>query len=338
MIFQTDVLIKTLLEQSLADLKKNMWLMDYILWDFTHSPFLRAPYGQKQVDAAKEFFQNNNINIFHQFVKDKEKFPCIILTLGTSSESQEYRTMGDVGTETIGLQPSYVGQKIPYVVSPFVPTGFEVSTGTITAPPGVDITEVSAGMIVLNPLTGDGTPVLSINGQDILIQAGLELDSSTLAVVPQFRYFQTRLGRSFFQETWNITCATNDPQTLLWLHSVVVFTMLRYREFMEHNGVLEITNFSSTDMFNPEFSNAGGEEIYCRQITISNKVLQTWPRDLHRKIETILVRDVNAEAISSLDPKGYVGGIRIYSNNTTPPLQQNDSTWYTEEFPEDDNE
>ena len=95
-----------------------------------------------------------------------------------------------------------------------------------------------------------------------------------LGVVPQYRYFQTRLGRSFFQENWNITCATNDAQTLLWLHTIVMFLVFSYREFMEHNGILEITNLSSTDIFNADFSNAEGEEIYCRQITISNKVEQ----------------------------------------------------------------
>ena len=337
MIFQTDALIKTLLEESLNDLKKNSWLIDYILWDFTHSPFLRGPYGQKQVDAAKEFFKNNNINIFHQFVKDKEKFPCIILTLGTSTETQEYRTMGDVGSETVTLMPSLTGQKIPYVVQPFTPAGFEPSTGTVEVPEGIDISAVSAGMVLLDPTSGDGTPVLSINGQNIIIQAGLELDSTQLGVVPQYRYFQTRMGRSFFQETWNITCATNDPQSLLWLHSVVVFTMLRYREFMEHNGILEVTNFSSTDMFTPEFSNAGGEEIYCRQVTVTNKVLQTWPRDLHRKIESVLLRDSNPGAVTLSDPEGYTGGIKIVSNLTTPPLQQNDSNWFTVS-PEDENE
>lgn len=329
MIFQTDVYLKTLLEENLSQIKQNPWLINHILWDFTHSQFLKTKYGQKQVNAAIEWFETNNINIFHQFVKDKEKFPLIAITLGSSTEVQELRTLGDVSQHTIGLAPTEVGQKIPYVLAPFIPTSFNASTGVVGVPVGLDVAPVSPGMVLLNPVTGTGTPVLKINGQNIYIQPNLQLDASQLGVVPQFRYFQTRMGRSFFQETWNLTCATNDPQTLLWLHSIVVFGLLRYREFMEHNGILEITNFSSTDIFNADFSNAEGEEIYCRQITITNKVEQTWPRDLHKKIESVLTRDVNPAAVTSTDPSGFVGGIRIVSNLETPPSHQNDQDWYT---------
>lgn len=329
MIFQTDALLKVLIEENLEQIKMNPWLIDQILWDFTHSPFLKTPFGEKQVKACKEWYETNGINVLLQFVKDKLKFPAVVITLGTSTESQEHRTMGDVSQHTVGLIPQEVQQKIPYVVQPFIPYGYDPATGEVGVPEGVDIAPVSAGMILINPVTGNGTPVLSINGQNIMIKPGVILDASSLGIVPQYRYFQTRMGRSFFQETWNITCATNDPQTLLWLHSIVIFGLLRYREFMEHNGVLEITNFSSTDIFNADFSNAEGEEIYCRQISITNKVEQTWPRDLHKKIESIILRDTNPQAVTIADPQGFVGGIRVVSNLTTPPLQQNDTTWYT---------
>lgn len=336
-IFPTDVFIKTLLEESIDDIKKNLWLLDHIMWDFTHNEFLRTKYGQKQVDAAKEWFATNNINVFHQYVKDKEKFPCIVLTLGSSQETQELRTLSDVSQETIGLTPTEVGQKIPYVLAPFIPYGYDPATGEVGVPEGLDVAPVSPGMILLNPTTGNGTPVLSINGQNIFIKPGVELDASSLAVVPQYRYFQSRLGRSFFQENWAITCATNDVSTLLWLHMVVVYSLLRYREFMEHNGILEITNLNSTDIFNSDFSNANGEEIYCRQVNISNKVEQKFVRDLHKKVESVILRDTNKEAVTVSNPEGFVGGIRVSSNLTTPALEQNDQVWYTVDE-EDENE
>ena len=230
-----------------------------------------------------------------------------------------------------------VGHKIPYVLAPFIPYGYDPATGEVGVPEGLDVAPVSPGMVLLNPVTGNGTPVLSINGQNIFIKPGVELDASQLAVVPQYRYFQSRLGRSFFQENWSITCATNDMSTLLWLHTIVVYSLLRYREFMEHNGILEITNLSSTDIFNADFSNAEGEEIYCRQISISNKVEQKFVRGLHKKIESVILRDVNPQAVTVSDPQGFVGGIRIVSNLTTPALEQNDQTWYTVDQ-EDENE
>ena len=94
---------------------------------------------------------------------------------------------------------------------------------------------------------------------------------------------------------------------------------------------------SSTDIFNADFSNAEGEEIYCRQISISNKVEQKFVRGLHKKIESVILRDVNPQAVTVSDPQGFVGGIRIVSNLTTPALEQNDQAWYTVDQ-EDENE
>lgn len=327
-IFQTDALLKTILEASIEDIKNNPWLLDHILSDFTQNSFLKTKYGSKQILAAKEFFANNNVNVFLQFVKDKEKFPCIILTLGSSNEVQELRTLSDIDVGNITLLPTQVGQKIPYVVPPFIPSGYDASMGVVSAPIGTDISSVSAGMVLLDPTSGNGTPILSIDGQNIIIQPNVQLDATQLSVVPQYRFFTSRFGRSFFQENWNITIATNDPQTLLWLWSIVTYGLLRYREFMEHNGFLE-TYFNSTDIFNPEFSNAGAEEIYCRQITMFGKVYNNFIRGLHRNIESVLLRDTDPAAVSLENPDGYVGGIRIVSNENTPPLQENDTTWYT---------
>lgn len=332
MIFQTDALLKTMIELTIEDIKKNLWLLDYILDDFTNNQFLNTKYGQKQVNAAKEWFSDgrNNINIFLQFVKDKEKFPAIILTLGSSQESQEHRVMADVDTQNVVLMPNQVGQPIPYVIKPFTPTSYNSSTGVVGVPIGTDIAPISAGMVLVNPANGNGVVIEGVTDEGIQIQTGITLDATQLGVIPQYRFFTTRLGRSFFEENWNITLATNDPQTLLWLHSIVVFGLLRYREFYESNG-FDQTKFTSTDIFNPEFSNAAGEEIYCRQITMTGIVQQQFIRGLHRNIESVLLRDQNSAAVTASNPEGFTGGIKIMSNITTPALEQNDTNWFTQE-------
>lgn len=333
-IFQTDALLKTILEASIDDVRKNPWLLDHILSDFTSNQFLLRPYGQKQIQAAKEYFLNNNINVYLQFSKDKDKFPSIILTLGSSNEVQDLRSMGDVDTENLTLLPTQIGQKIPYVIPPFVPVGFNVSTGEVTLPVGTDIATISQGMVLVNPENGAGYVIQGIQNGNIQIQSGIELNASQVGVIPQYRFFTTRLGRSFFEENWNITIATNDPQTLLWIHSIVVYTLLRYREFLESNGFLE-THFNSTDIFNTDFSNAEGEEIYARQITMFGKVQQNFIRGLHRNIEAVLLRSQDPAAVTLADPSGYVGGIKIVSNADTPPLEQNDTIWRTVSDPDE---
>jgi hypothetical protein len=332
MIFQTDVMLKTILEQTLEDIRKNIWLLDYILDQFTRNQFLKTRYGAKQITAAKEWFLNNNINVQLQFSKDKEKFPAIFLTLGSSNEVQDLRTMGDVDTTNLVLMPNLVGQPIPYVIKPFVPTNFDPSTGLVGVPLGTDIAVIAQGMVLVNPSNGNGFVIEGISDGQIQIQPGVEIDASQLGVIPQYRFFTSRLGRSFFEENWNITLATNDPQTLLWLHSITVFGLLRYREFMEHNGFDE-THFNSTDIFTHDFSRPDGEEIFCRQITMFGKVQQHFIRGLHRNIESILLRDIDPASVTPENPDGFVGGIKIVSNLNTPPLEENDTNWYTVETP-----
>jgi hypothetical protein len=327
-IFQTDALLKTILEASIEDIRQNPWLLDHILADFIENPFLKTKYGAKQIQAAKDYFLNNNVDVFLQFVKDKEKFPYIVLTLGSSNETQELRTMSDIDVPVLTFLPPVVGQKIPYVVPPFIPTSYDAATGTVGVPEGIDIAPVAPGMLLLNPANGNGTPILGISGQEILFEPNVELNASQLGVIPQFRYYQSKLGRSFFDENWAITIVTNDPQTLLWLWSIVTYGLLRYREFMEHNGFLE-THFNSTDIFSPEFSNAGGEEFYARQITVYGKVYNNFIRGLHKKIESVLFRDINTEADEPADPTGFVGGIHVVSNQQTPVYEQNNSNWNT---------
>jgi hypothetical protein len=335
-IFQTDALLKTLLEQTIQDIKQNLWLLDYILDDFVTNPFLKSKYGQKQIESAKEWFADgrNNINVQLQFSKDKEKFPAVFLTLGSSAEDQELRTMGDVGTENLTLMPNQVGQPIPYVIPPFIPTSFDPVSGLVGVPIGTDLSPVSQGMVLINPSNGNGVVIQGVQNGEIQVQAGVELDSSQFGVIPQYRFFTSRLGRSFFNENWNITLVTNDPQTLLWMHSITVYGLLRYREFLEHNGFLQ-TYFSSTDIFTSEFSNAEGEEFFARQITMFGKVEQKFIRGLHRNIESVLLRDQNPEAVTLENPKGYTGGVKIISNETTPPLHQNDTNWFTVEGSEE---
>ena len=94
MIFQTDAILKVLIEENLEQIKLNPWLIEQILWDFTHSQFLKTKYGEKQVRACKEWLETNGINVLPQFVKDKIKFPAVVITLGTSTETQELQNHG----------------------------------------------------------------------------------------------------------------------------------------------------------------------------------------------------------------------------------------------------
>src|SRR5574343_1811020 len=98
-LFQLDMVIKTMLELGIEDMRKESWLIDHMLSDCTTNTYLKNKYGQSHIDACKEWFLNNKIDIYLRPRTDKDSLPCITITPGPAPEKDEMKTMGDASTE-----------------------------------------------------------------------------------------------------------------------------------------------------------------------------------------------------------------------------------------------
>ena len=78
------------------------------------------------------------------------------------------------------------------------------------------------------------------------------------------------------QEPYKITCNAMDQNTLLWLHSIVVYSLLRYRQvLLEKDGYAESIISSSKMYPNPDYSDAG-QVIWSREINLTGQVENRW--------------------------------------------------------------
>lgn len=323
MIFQSDLVIKAAIEMGLEDLRKNPWLIDDILDNAISNPYLKDKYGNKQISACKEWFANNQIDIYMVGRKDRDRLPCITITLGSSSEKEDRKTMADQSTETVKLLPQNINKPIPYVVKPFSYISYDPSTGLITVPTDIPGAEsVVPGMILVNPQTGEGFVIEDTSPYGFVIGTNLAVPADKLGVVPQHQYYEARVEHSFFQETYSIGChAHGDPQTLLWLHSLVLYSLLRYREgLFEANGFSESVLSSSDMVPSSGFSGPAGEEGFSRFITLTGMVENSWIKTPRRVIESVGLR----ERISN----GYIGGIKILSNTDPDINDEENQLWY----------
>ena len=325
-MFQLDTTIKTAIELGLEDMRKNLWLIDHMLEDMVKNPYLKDKYGQKQIDACKEWFANNQIDIYMRNRDDKDRFPCITITTGTDNEKDDMKSMADQSAETVILMPGQIGKPIPYIVKPFVPTGYDQASGIIGIPPNVDAAGmIAAGMILVNPANGEGFVIVDATDIAILVAPGTVLNAATLAVVPKYQFYEARIEHTFCQLAITIGCHVHgDTQTLLWLHSIVKYAILRYREgLLEAQGFSQ-TNLSSGDMLeDPNFQGAGGEKAFLRKILLTGQIEESWIKSPRRFIETIALKEQLGN--------GYVGGIKILSNADTPDfIDKNKETWYTD--------
>lgn len=329
-IFQSDLSIKTAIQLGLDDIRKDNWLIEDILGDIRTNPYLTDKY-ESQIAACKEWFAANQIDVYMAERRDKDRFPCITITLGTSSEKSEMKTMGDQSTETIKLLPNKIGKPIPYVVKPFVGFSYNAGKGEVTIPADTkNVDGIAAGMILVDPATAQGYIINDVTPNGVVIEPGLTVSAAKLGVLPQYQFYEARIEHSFFQETYNIGCHVHgDPQALLWLHSIVIYSILRYREsLLEAQGFSECV-LNSSDLMSNNMSN-GAEEIYSRYITLTGQVEHSWIKSPRRVIEKAVLKEKTAN--------GFRGGIKILSNLDTPDfIDESTQNWITvhDEDPED---
>ena len=299
-LFLGDIRIKTMLELGLEDISKNPWLLDDILGDTVSNPYLRERYGS-QIESCKQWLANNRINILLSDRDDKMEFPSITIELGTSNEKAEMKHMADLSTESVKLLPQDINKPIPYVVKPIAGT-YNSTTGAFTFGSPVNVAIVSPGMILVDPTNGVGYVIQSITMENqVNLLTGLTIGPSTYGVIPKYQYYETKIGHTFMQEPYKIVVNALDQQTLLWLHSIAVYSMLRYRQvLLEKDGYAESLISSSPMYPNADYSDAG-QVIWSRDINLTGQVENRWIMQPHRFIENVQFPH---------------GGIRIISNIT----------------------
>lgn len=322
-ITQTDAIVRQMVNLSIQDMKANPWLVKYILSDFTDNQYLSQQYGKKQVDSALEWFKNSEIGVYLSPINDQIKFPAITITPGPANEKSDYKTMGDSSTEKVVLMPNEIGKPINYVVKPFNIVNYDLLYGTITIDPTTtDLTSVSAGMILVDPSTGKGLVIIDITGDQIFVEPGLVFTATTVGIVPQYQFYEARVEHTWFQETIEIGCHSHgDPQVVLWLHSIALTALLRYRESMlEANGFSESIVSSSPLTENSFFSGPDGEQAFTRVISLTGVTENTWIKTPRRFVESL--------TLTSKNTNGYEGGIKILSNSEPSIISETDNSWY----------
>lgn len=304
-IFPGDALIRTAIELGIDDMRKNEWLIEHMLSDFVDNRYMKDKYGKKQVDACKEWFANNNIDVYMRDIRDKDRLPCITIGVDTSTEKVDMKFMADQSTQTEILLPKRIDRAIPYIIPPFTPVGYDPTTGAVTVDGTINLELVAPGMLLVNPANGQAFPIIQIDTLSILIKPNELFEASQLGVLPKHLFYKARVEHTFFQETYTIGChAHGDPQNALWLHAIVLYSILRYREsLLEANGFAE--SFVNNSPLRPDdrFTGPGGEEAWQRTITLGGQVENSWIKSPRRFIENTIV---DLKILSNLDTSAFV--------------------------------
>jgi hypothetical protein len=319
-LFLGDIRIRAMIELGLEDIAKNSWLLNDILGDTVANQYLRERYGS-QIESCRQWLENNRIYTFLSARDDKMEFPCVVIELGTSNEKLDMKHMADLSTETVNLLPNDINKPIPYVIKPPLTGTYDPSTGVFSFNGVVDLNNISPGMVLVDPTNGIGYIIQSITvANQVNLEVSLDIPPGQYyGIIPKYQYYQSRIGHTFMQEPYKITVNGLDQQTLLWLHSIVVYSLLRYRQvLLEKDGYAESTISSGPMYPNPDYSDAG-QIIWSRDINLTGQVENRWIIQPHRFIENIAIGNGN----------GFEGGIKILTNLTDKAENLETVNWST---------
>jgi hypothetical protein len=298
-IWQGDVFFRRIIELILRDIRQNPWLLDDILSDFITDPMLSGIYGQKEIENAKKWITENEVSVFLPHRMDLEKMPCITIAIGSNMEDRSLARMGDMTHLVETLQPTQIGKVVPYIIPPFYYTSYDQATGFFEVPSSVDLVIIQPNMAVINPQTGAGFIITSKTNNGFFITPGTAINFEVIAVIPEYRIYKARREIATFQENISIGCHVHgDPNALLWLYSVMMYGLLRYREGLIESRNFQISNLTTTDMIRNDAFQSFGENVYSRFITLTGQVENTWIKAPKRIIETInIINGIDAGLI-----------------------------------------
>ena len=285
-IISTDVLVKTMLEAAIADLRKNPWLLDDVFGGLAADPLASLDYGFKEVEQAKKWFLNTNIFIFMQFRVDDPIFPCITIVHNSSAEMIERTSLGDnrLGGE---IDPSFIRSVPQKVYSNFTPVAYDPVTGIVRLPANLDTEQMARGMFLVSQRSGHAYEIKKIKSDvQFVIATGVADDFTSVYIVPPTSLWNVERELSFLREVFQIGAHTqSDPNQNIWLHQILWYSLLRYKEaYLEGRG-FELSTLSSGPMErNPKFES---DIVFSRYITLSGQQQIDWIKYIAPKLQIV---------------------------------------------------
>jgi hypothetical protein len=209
---------------------------------------------------------------------DENKVPSITISLNSSQE--DFASIGDIHHQSAQPGPD----RITDLTGGFVPASYNASTGECAVP--VDLENIFPGMQLLDS-SGRRHTIREVWDDSVLLDPGIMTDLGQCRIVST-QTTVVALESLAFKESFTVAChAPNEPVYLTYLHSIVTFILLRYKEeLMEARG-LERTTISSGEVYlNTSFN---GQIVFTRPITVYGYVRNYWPKVVKQQIQGLTV-------------------------------------------------
>jgi len=318
-ILATDILIKSMLEAAILDLRKNSWLLDDIFGGMAPDPLTSADYGYKEVQAAKKWFLSNDFPVLLQWrVSDDVQVPCVSIAYKPSNEAQDRTSLADELGPAEDFPINTVINSTIKVFDHLTPSAYESETGLMTMPKGIETTgKMVSGQFLVSRVSGLAYEIKTVESQETFkIAENVEEDFTDAYVTPPSSLWNVQREATFLREGYSIGChCQNNAGQTIWLWQIVAYSFLRYKEaYLESRG-FEVSNLSFSALErNNDFPT---ENVFSKYIEIDGQIQADWIKYLAPKLHKTQ------------------GGILIADGPKAPPGTYNEQAWLMEADAED---
>lgn len=282
-IFQSDVIIRTMLVKALEDLRKNQWLLDYIFVSLAKDTTTLEEYGQKQMAEAKRWFLKTNVSVYHTLSLTAPEFPAITVSLVESGQAD--KQLGDVHYE-VQEPTDQISTPDPVVAGPFIPDSYDALTGTLEVPAAIAETVFLAEGMFIEESNGIRHRISEVLDDTTVIIEGPPGDFNGAKVRYGTPAYMVDLESCQMKESYLLGVHVNGPPLyLVILHSIVVFCLLRYNQSLLEARGFENMTFGSTDFSRLQVPDM--EANYSRYINVTGFVRQYWPKAVNQTVQSI---------------------------------------------------
>ena len=302
-IHQSDVIIRSAVRAGLMDMRANPWLLDYVFASLPQDPLTWKEYGEKDLQEARKWFINTEIPVSVLPRMDESKFPQITIELLESSEVVPEATLGDVNYEPEESN----AMTWPSLTPAFTPISYTPSTGIVK----LDFTPdclVATGMFLVDHL-GKEHQIVSVTSQtEFKLDPGTVADLRGSVLKGHRPAWVVSVESSSFKESYRLGIhVSGEPAHLTWLHAIVQFSLLRYKQVLMEARGFERSTISSSQVARSEWSEA--ENVFSRYVTITGYVRQYWPKVVAPGIDGVQFEGLQVSGVGGEDVRMAGSGV-----------------------------
>jgi hypothetical protein len=278
-IFQSDIIIRSMLIKALDDLRKDQSVLDYVFVSLAQDAETSEEYGHKQMAEAKRWFLKTHVHVYHTLSLTAPQFPAITVSM---VESQQ----GDKILADINYDETEDMSDDPVLAGPFVPDSYDPLTGTMVVPVSVGDSVYLAEGLVIQESNGTRHTVTEVLDDYTVTVDGAPGDFNGAKIRYGSAAKKVHLEGCSMKESYLLGVHVNGPPLyLLVLHSIVVFCLLRYNQALLEARGFENMTFGSTDFSRLQVPEI--EAAYSRYINVSGIVRQFWPKATEDTVQSV---------------------------------------------------